>query len=206
MATVRIESESMPAPEVGPVWWELLSSADGVGLISLEVGPEAPDLPLLRELLRLLDEAGVAKRLIVRLKKVDPSDPEKTGELIRGVLDALRASPLPQYEWKAMVGLFGVAELGILLNISDSSLNRYANGSRATPDLIAERLHFIALVVGDLRGAYNEVGVRRWWHRTRFALDGCAPATLLLDNWTPDDPGPRAISELAHSLLFATAT
>ena len=93
-----------------------------------------------------------------------------------------------------------------MLRISESSLSRYANGSRATPDPVAERLHFIALIVGDLRGAYNEVGVRRWFHRHRTRLEGRTPIELLGDDWRPDEEGPEAVRALAHSLLFASAT
>jgi hypothetical protein len=207
--TIQIESETEPqasSVEASPLWWELLSGADGVGLISPGVGSSGPDLSLLQELLRRLEAAGVAKRLIVRLRRIDPSDTEGTTELIRGVLDALRSSPLPEFEWKSLTSLFGVEELAGLLNISESSLNRYAAGARQTPDVVAERLHYLALIVGDLRGAYNDVGVRRWWHRRRTVLDGATPAEQLEDGWTPDDSGPQAVRALAHSLLFAPAT
>ena len=200
------EVQSDSGGEVTLLWWELLSSADGVGLISLESAPAAPDLLLLRDLARRLDEAGVARRLVVRLGNLDALDRRATAEVVRGVLDALRGSPLPRYEWPALTELFGAEELARLLQISESSLNRYARGARATPDVIAERLHFIALIVGDLRGAYNEVGVRRWFHRPRSALEGSAPLELLPADWTPDDPGPAAVRDLARSLVFAAAT
>lgn len=207
MQRVRSESNSIPV-EGGAthLWWELLSGADGIGLISVSGAPDAPDPSLLQELVRRLEEAGIAQRFVVRLRGIDPTDSVQTGELIRGVLDALRGSPLPEYEWPALTEIFGAEELARLLRISESSLNRYAGGRRATPDLIAERLHFIALIVGDLRGAYNEVGVRRWFHRHRSALGGRAPIELLGDDWMPDEEGPDAVRKLAHSLLFASAT
>ena len=187
------------------LWWELLSSAEGIGLVSLddstEIGPE-----LIHEVLRLLDEAGVARRLTVRLRGVDPMQVERTEEVLRAVLDALRGSPLPQFEWATLTRVLGSDELATLLHISESSLHRYAKGRRSTPDVTAERLHFLALIVGDLLGAYNEVGVRRWFHRPRTALQGKAPIELLGDRWTPEDQGPKAVSELARSLLFSSAT
>jgi transcriptional regulator with XRE-family HTH domain len=208
MRAVRTNSDIAPADEgrASYLWWELLSGADGIGLISPGVSSEGPDLDLLQKLLERLDQAGVAKALIVRLRRIDPSDTDRTTELIRGVLDALRASPLPEFEWKSLTNLFAAEELAGLLKISESSLNRYASGTRRTPDVIAERLHFLALIVGDLRGAYNDVGIRRWWQRPRTALDGDTPAEHLESDWTPDDPGARAVRDLAHSLLFASAT
>jgi uncharacterized protein (DUF2384 family) len=208
MAIVRSSPDLVP-PEnsvASHLWWELLSAADGIGLISMTAAPERPDPLILKEVLDRLTEAGVAQSFIVRLRGIDASDSSQTGELVRGVLDALRGSPLTEYEWPALMKIFGTEELARILRISESSLNRYATGSRATPDRIAERLHFIALIVGDLRGAYNEVGVRRWFHRRRISLDGRAPIELLGDDWMPEEEGAETVRELAHSLLFASAT
>ena len=208
MPTVQNPAELVP-PETSVtshLWWELLSAADGIGLISMRGAPEKPGLTILQEVLQRLAEAGVAQSFIARLGGIDAADSSRTGELVRGILDALRESPLPEYEWPALTKIFGAEELARLLRISESSLNRYANGSRATPDTVAERLHFIALVVGDLRGAYNEVGVRRWFHRHRSALEGRAPIESLGDDWMPEEEGPEAVRELAHSLLFSSAS
>jgi transcriptional regulator with XRE-family HTH domain len=205
MQIVQSSADPIPSGE-RRLWWELLSAADGIGLISMTGTPEKPDLAVLQEVLRRLAEAGVAQSFIVRLREMGAADSSKSGELVRGVLDALRGSPLTDYEWPAMTRIFGAEELARLLRISESSLSRYANGSRSTPDPVAERLHFIALIVGDLRGAYNEVGVRRWFHRHRTSLEGRAPIELLGDDWMPDEEGPEAVRELAHSLLFASAT
>jgi transcriptional regulator with XRE-family HTH domain len=208
MQNVRSDADLIPLVDSGATheWWGLLSAADGIGLISLGGAPETQDLSVLQDLVRRLDEAGVAKHFIARMRQIDTSDSAGTAELMRGVLDALRESPLPEYEWPALTKVFGAEDLARLLRISESSLNRYANGSRATPDLVADRLHLIALIVGDLRGAYNEVGVRRWFHRHRSALGGRSPIELLGDDWAPDEEGPEAVRELAHSLLFASAT
>jgi hypothetical protein len=208
MSIVRSSADLVPSGDGGVphLWWELLSAADGIGLISMREAPEKPDLTILQEVFQRLAEAGVAQSFIVRLRGIDAANSSQTGELVQGVLDALRGSPLTEYEWPALTKIFGAEELARILRISESSLNRYANASRATPDSVAERLHFIALIVGDLRGAYNEVGVRRWFHRRRSVLDGRAPIELLGDDWMPDEEGAEAVRELAHSLLFASAT
>ncbi len=51
--------------------------------------------------------------------------------------------------------------------------------TRATPQDIAERLHFRALLIARLTGRYNDFGIRRWLKRLRTALGGRSPASLL---------------------------
>ena len=71
------------------------------------------------------------------------------------------------------------------------------------PEDLAVRLRFLALVVDDLLGAYNEIGVRRWFDRPRALLDGRTPAGLLLPGWRPEDGNPRRVQDLARSLVAA---
>jgi hypothetical protein len=49
----------------------------------------------------------------------------------------------------------------------------------------------LSLIVGDLSGAYNEIGMRQWFDRKRAQLGGRAPSDLLKGHWKPDHPGPR---------------
>jgi hypothetical protein len=71
---------------------------------------------------------------------------------------------------------------------------------------VAARLHFLASVVGDLAGAYNDFGIRRWFERPRTALEGRAPAALLSGPWSPDDVEPQRVRELAASLVASPVT
>jgi hypothetical protein len=71
---------------------------------------------------------------------------------------------------------------------------------------VAARLHFLANVVGDLAGAYNEMGIRRWFERPRTLLGGRSPAQLLTDGWTPEDPRAKKVRDLARSLTGSPAT
>ena len=112
----------------------------------------------------------------------------------------------PAHEWRALQGVLGVELLARLLGISRSSARRYISGRRATPDVVAARLHFLALVVGDLAGAYNDIGVRRWFDRTRERLDGSTPAQALGGEWSPEDDGPRRVRDLAQALASSPAT
>lgn len=112
-------------------------------------------------------------------------------------------SPFPDYEWPALLAIFDEEDLAPLLRVSPNSVVRYSRGQRSTPDIVADRLHLLAQVAADLKGAYDEVGIRRWFHRPRTALDGSTPSELLTESWGPGDPGPSAVREFARSLLGA---
>ena len=90
--------------------------------------------------------------------------------------------------------------------MSVSSLKRYQAGDRDTPDAIAARLHCLALLVSDLAGSYNDIGIRRWFQRKRTQLDGRAPAAFLTGDWDPDDEGPARVRQLARELVSFSAT
>ena len=120
--------------------------------------------------------------------------------------DALEASPVPASEGPRLDKLLGRELLARLLRVSVVSLRRYLAGQRTVPDSVAARLHFLALVAGDLAGAYNDIGVRRWFDRPRTLLGGRSPAELLEPEWQPEDPGPRRVRDLARALVWSPAT
>ena len=109
-------------------------------------------------------------------------------------------------EWPALRRVLGVDLLARLLCISTVSLRRYLSGVRGTPDDVAVRLHALALVVGDLAGAYNDAGIRHWFVRPRTALGNRPPADVLTTGWQPDDSGPRQVRGLARALTASSAT
>ncbi|MGH9129840.1 MAG: hypothetical protein ACRDY2_13005 [Acidimicrobiales bacterium] len=93
--------------------------------------------------------------------------------------------------------------LARLVGASPTSVGRYRRSQRPTPDPVAHRLHFLALVVADLAGSYNSRGVRRWFCRPRPQLDGLTPRELLAGGWDPEDPGPQRVAALAGALVGA---
>ena len=121
------------------------------------------------------------------------------------VEDALGASPSAS-ESPAVQRVLGVDLLARLLGISTVSLRRYLSGSRTTPDDVAARLHALALIVGDLAGAYNDAGVRRWFVRARTVLGNRAPVDVLTSGWRPEDPGPRQVRGLASTQTASPRT
>jgi uncharacterized protein (DUF2384 family) len=112
----------------------------------------------------------------------------------------------PSHEWPSLSRVFEPDQLAGLLGVSLSSLRRYQSGARHTPDEVAERLHFLALVMADLAGSYNDIGIRRWFERPRALLGGKRPADLLAGSWDPEGPGPQEVRQLAQSLVAISAT
>jgi hypothetical protein len=113
-------------------------------------------------------------------------------------------SPQPKGEWAPVLATLGEDLLAALLGVSVSSVRRYAAGSRGTPQDVAERLHFVALVMADLAGSYNDFGIRRWWARPRSQLGGRAPAALL-GEFDPNGQEAADVARLAASLAGAGA-
>ncbi len=145
--------------------------------------------PLLKKGPALLD-AATAERMVASV------------EQLVAVLDE---SPAPASEWAPMRAVFGDDVLGDLLGIAPASLRRYAAAERATPQATAERLHWLAMVVSDLAGSYNDFGMRRWFERPRTQLGGKSPRALLGARWMPDDKTALQVRALAATLSGAPA-
>lgn len=154
-------------------------------------------------------KAGVATKAAFEFTQHADGSPEELERLLDRVYRDLRESPVPESELPVLESLFGVDDLAALLSVGVSTLRRYLLKQRAVPEAVADRIHFLALVVADLAGSYNERGVRRWFDRTRSQLDGESPRALLGGEWSPDDDGPRRVSalaaELSGSALSATS-
>ena len=120
--------------------------------------------------------------------------------------EALDESPVPADECHTLQNVLGLDLLTQLLSISQSSVRRYILGSRSTPDKVAARLRFLAFIIGDFAGAYNDIGVGRWFVRPRKQLNGHSPAQILVDCWLPDDEGPMRVREFAHALVSSPTT
>ncbi|MGI8827281.1 MAG: hypothetical protein ACR2JC_16880 [Chloroflexota bacterium] len=88
---------------------------------------------------------------------------------------SLEDCPVPDQEWTPLRDTLGDDLLARLCGIAPVSLRRYATDARPTPDLVAGRLHALALTVADLRWAYNDYGIRGWFQRPRAQLGGLSP-------------------------------
>lgn len=158
---------------------------------------------MLDELAACLQSAGVASEPAARLRAdiALRRGARAWADDLRAIVEALDASPMPEGEWGPARGLLGDDLLARLVGgVSQSSLRRYAGGSRATPDDIAWRLHVVARLLAALLGSYNAYGVRRWFERRRAALGGLAPVQVLETARDEDDDLLRAVVALADDL------
>ena len=159
---------------------------------------ETLDLPSFRRVVRHIQRAGIARNI-----QVDGPGLERALEQLN---TALEESPVPEFEWSRLSEMLGLDLLSRLLGISASSVRRYKAAARTTPDDVADRLHFLSLLVGDLSGAYNDIGIRQWFERKRAQLDGRTPLDCLKARWKPGQPGPRQVRDLAQALVASPAT
>lgn len=203
---IRIQSVSSPFddPRVASAAVAALIRAEAMGLLSGEV--TRLDHSAILALGAGMSRAGIGEALLPEFLHPSGPGPAELAALFERINEALDESPSPAHEWPALQDVLGLELLVRLLGVSASSARRYLSGARRTPDPVAARLHFLALVVGDLAGAYNDIGIRRWFDRQRKLLDGSTPAALLNRDWRVDDDGPRRVRELARALAPSPAT
>lgn len=208
MLQLRFESVSGPiaSPEVLEAITRLIVRLEPMGLLPKMRQPVEVDLDLVRALAQNLADHGIARGSLAQVFAARPGDSARLRRALEAVVRDLEQTPVPETEWDALVEILETDLLGELVGVSPSSVRRYATGERKTPDDVAERLHFVALIVGELAGAYNEVGIRRWFSRPRTTLRGKTPGALLRGDWSRDGVGPERVRELAASLAGAPAT
>lgn len=208
MTIIRIQSVEEPFATPGTVRAAVsfLSRAETMGFLG-DDDVDHLDIDAVRKVSDAMARAGLGSGPGALLHVPDD---EISGKDIAAVLaeleDILESSPAPDREWPILNDMFGIETLASLLGISPASVRRYLRGERATPDRVAGRLHFLAMVVSDLSGAYNDFGIRRWFVRERRGLDGAAPREILSNDWDPDDSGPRRVRGLARALLGSPTT
>jgi hypothetical protein len=209
MSILRIESVDDPftIPELGRAASTLLGRAETMGFLDEMGAISRLDSALITMVLRRLGHAGLVQHAIMQgdIDALVP-EPARVARLLNEASVALEGSPLPAQEWGPLRHTVGDELLARLCRISEVSLRRYASGARPTPDVVAQRLHILALIISDLRGAYNDYGVRRWFQRPRAQLGGRTPESLLSADWTPDSSEVRALRDLAEALISSPAT
>ena len=206
MQTLRIETVSEPFagdPELMSVAIDMLTLMESMGLLATETDISRLDADVIEVLARVAGRAGLAPHAVAELGTAGSLGRRRAIVQLR---DALRASPLPEYEWGAMTSTLGVERLASVLGVAEASLRRYASGTRTTPDEVAACLHHVAQVVGYLRGGYNDIGIRRWFQRPRRSLGGETPEAFLGPDWSPDGERATAVLELARALTSSPAT
>ena len=205
MSRLQIRSIEPPLddPETTDAAIDVLKSMEAMGLLPDDV--DELTLEVIRAVATRAAEVGIGGSAAASLHR-PPRPPGHVAAALRELGLALEGSPMPAFEWPAMLDLFGAERLAELLGVSVASLRRYAKDERPTPDVVAARLHLLARIVAELRGAYSEVGVRRWFDRPRTALRGRAPDDLLTGAWDPDGADAERILALARALTASPAT
>jgi hypothetical protein len=208
MSMIHIQSVHDPfnIPDVARVAVTALVRAEAMGLLPPNEVIDALDFPTMQRVLKGISRAGIGQGVLTDLAGPQGRDPKHLSIALQRLNDALAASPVPASEWPGLVTILGIDLLARLVGVAAVSVRRYASGARPTPDEVAARLHFLALVVGDLAGAYNDIGIRRWFDRARTLLSQRTPAHLLARKWRPEDPGPQQVRQLAQALVASPAT
>jgi hypothetical protein len=207
MATIHSQSaaaDRVRSPQIVREAIRVLGLIDAMGLLKLEEPVTYLQLSHLREAANAAAHAGIGRHAAAILAEPKP-DTRVLLLALRGLAEALEDSPLPNSEARELARVFGWDPLARMVHSSPASLRRYASALREAPDDVAGRLHWLAKVVGDLRGAYSDAGIRRWFARPRVQLEDLAPKDLLREGWTPDQPEISAVRRLANSLVGAGA-
>lgn len=206
VARLQIRSVRAPLddPETAEAAVDVLKAMEAMGLLAHDV--DELTLDVVRSVATRAAEVGVGESAAASLRSTASRSPDRAAAALRELQRALEGSPLPAFEWPAMIELFGAERLAELVGVSVASLRRYAADQRPTPDVVAARLHLIARIVAELRGAYSEVGVRRWFERTRSLLGGRSPDSLLSGEWDPDGGDANRVLALARSLTASPTT
>jgi hypothetical protein len=205
---IQIDSARAPftSPRVAFQAITALGRADAMGLLPAGERIETLDLPSFRKAVRHIHRAGIARTIQLQLADDLTNSSPGLERTLEHLNIALEESPAPEFEWNRLSEVLSLELLSRLLGTSTSSVRRYKTAARTTPDDVADRLHFLSLIVGDLSGAYNEIGIRRWFDRKRAQLDGRAPSDLLKGRWKASLPGPLQVQDLARALVASPAT
>ena len=207
--TVSVKSP-MTAQSVRALAVEAWRRAEAMGLVEPDGG--RLETANLARLMKRLRDAGIARTPALRLDNVELPSVGEAEALLRLVIAALEASPVAKHEWPAVSRVLDPDLLAPLLGISVSSLRRYLSGERDADD-VAARLHHVALIVGDLAGAYQRSRypslVRAQTVRARRQdARGAARSRLESRRFGPaESPGACAVARLTrgHMIVFRQA-
>lgn len=216
MTSIRVTSVAEPFRShhrLAASAYRLLFISEYVGALPVDRPQRyVVDLDLVKSLGTFLGGGTVSPTLLELRRLSDQwAEPPQPGQAsdefqreLLTLLDRLNAevdeSPRPEGEWAPVLRTLGEDLVATLVDTSVTSVRRYSTGNRVTPQAIAERLHFLALLLAELAGSYNDYGMRRWFTRPRTALSGQSPADVMGAGFDPDGPDARQLEELAEGL------
>ncbi|MHB1582794.1 MAG: hypothetical protein ACYCU7_00395 [Acidimicrobiales bacterium] len=144
------------------------------------------DLTLFEDALGALADAGVAPTAVLDAGAYAQKPAPDIAEWIAGLRDAVAMSPVPDLELPKLDALFGNDRLARLVGVGASTMRRYVARERPVSDEVAQRVHLVTRIVGELAGSFNERGIRKWFERPRRQLDGRSPEEVLRAAWESD--------------------
>lgn len=206
MVSVRLQSATSGLPaDVRLRARVVLGRAAAMGLVEPAAVPDtdADDEQLwgaLQSVAAKAQESGIGflAGSYVRSTSIGPAlDPDLVRIVVDQLAESLEGSPIPRREIPELVRVLGWPLLLRLTGGAEVSLRRYAKDTRAAPDELASRIHWLALMVADLRGGYNDFGVRRWLERPRKQLGGRRPLDILAGDWAPQAADVQSVRDLA---------
>jgi hypothetical protein len=183
----------------------LLSRAEYVSCLPVGSVHLVLDAETIRSVGKCLAQARMPASRWTFLDGPDEVSTTRWREAVTAMNEQIEMSPQPAGEWGPVIGSLGEDMVAELLGVSVSSVRRYSAGNRATPQDAAERLHFLALLLADLAGSYNDYGIRRWFTRPRAALQGRRPVDVLGEGFDPEGQHAQQVQVLAASLIAAGA-
>jgi uncharacterized protein (DUF2384 family) len=207
MTVLQVESVAEPFRSdrmLADLALRLLSRAEYVSCLPAGGVRVVLDAEMIRSVGKCLAQAQMPTSRWTFLDEPDVSV-SRWREAVTAMNEQIEMSPQPAGEWGPVLGTLGEDMLADLLGVSVSSVRRYSAGNRSTPQDVAERLHFVAMLLADLAGSYNDYGVRRWFTRPRAALQGRRPVDALGAGFDPDGEPAQRVQKLAASLIAAGA-
>ncbi|MDE2689571.1 MAG: hypothetical protein OXI49_03595 [Acidobacteriota bacterium] len=200
----RSDDDPFTDRESSLLGFEVLTKAEAMGIVGGSAALRL-DSGVWENALERIRQAGIGKRLRWEAPE-GGHDHEHFVRRLEQLSEALEESPVPATEGPKLDAMLGHELLARLLAVSVVSLRRYLSGARRMPDRVAARLHYLAFVTFHVAGGFTDEGVRLWFDRPRYQLDGATAAELLAGDWQPDEPGPRRVRELARWLDSSPAT
>ncbi len=186
---------------------EFILKAEAMGLVKEPVDTLNLNLDSIIDVARSVVNEGLGRRIVIDPLRWQDYEANDLRLKLNALCEVLEQSPIPEKEWPKVRELLTDSLLIGMLHISEPSLRRYTQGDRQTTDPVIMKLHWLALVLGDLLGSYNEMGARNWFIRARKSFNGKTPFQMLsAKDWNPDDEEPRKIREFVKSLNGAMGT
>jgi len=206
----RIQIGSVEAPftqgRLGVPASRVLGRAEAMGLLPGTQPIGTLNYDVLRRTVQALSKAGIGREASIGFLDPKSLKADELAQLLDNLLESMEESPVPDHELRQLIDVLGFDLVTRLLGTSITTLRRYASSARKPPTPVAARIHFLALLVGDLAGSYTDFGIHRWFDRKRAQLAGKSPLDVLKGNWNPDAPGPSLVRKLARALTSLPAT